>query len=96
MNDAITIETDMYEHREVKPHFINPCSYGEDLAARMKRELSPLVDDGFTLQSLSRGLRLGSLGLAWERPSGWPYLMSVSGLKNLLRNGWLLSDTMLG
>ena len=48
MNDAITIETDMFEHREVKPHFINPCCFGEDFAAWMKRELSPLVDDGFT------------------------------------------------
>ena len=41
MNDAITIETDMFEHREVKPHFINPCCFGEDFAAWMKRELSP-------------------------------------------------------
>jgi hypothetical protein len=48
MNDAITIETDMFEHREVKPHFINPCCFGEDFAAWMKRELAPLVDDGFT------------------------------------------------
>jgi hypothetical protein len=48
MDDAITIETDMFEHREVKPHFINPCCFGEDFAAWMKRELSPLVDDGFT------------------------------------------------
>lgn len=44
---AITIETDAFEHREVKPHFINPCCFGEDLAAWLRRELSPLADAGF-------------------------------------------------
>ena len=48
MDDAITIETDMFEHREVKPHFINPCCFGEDFAAWLKRELSPLTSDGFS------------------------------------------------
>jgi hypothetical protein len=48
MDDAITIETDMFEHREVKPHFINPCCFGEDFALWLKRELSPLADDGFS------------------------------------------------
>jgi hypothetical protein len=32
MHDAITVETELFEHREVKPHFINPC-FGEDFAA---------------------------------------------------------------
>jgi hypothetical protein len=48
MDDAITIETDMFEHREVKRHFINPCCFGEDFALWLKRELSPLADDGFS------------------------------------------------
>jgi hypothetical protein len=48
MDDAITIETDMFEHREVKPHFINPCCFGEDFATWLKRELSPLAEEGFT------------------------------------------------
>jgi len=48
MDDAITIETEMFEHREVKPHFINPCCFGEDFAACLKRQLSPLTDEGFT------------------------------------------------
>lgn len=40
MKDSITIETDLFEHREVKPHFINPCCFGEDFAAWLKQELS--------------------------------------------------------
>lgn len=47
MEDAITIETDLFEHREVKPHFINPCCFGEDFASWLKRELSHLADEGF-------------------------------------------------
>ncbi len=48
MHDAITIETDLFEHRDVKPHFINPCCFGEDFAVWLKRELSPLAADGFS------------------------------------------------
>jgi hypothetical protein len=40
MNQSFTIETDLFEHREVKPHFINPCCFGEDFAAWLKQELS--------------------------------------------------------
>lgn len=47
MRDAITVETDIFEHREVKPHFINPCCFGEDFAAWLKRELSSLGTEGF-------------------------------------------------
>lgn len=48
MRDTITVETDTFEHREVKAHFINPCCFGEDFAAWLKRELSPWADAGFT------------------------------------------------
>lgn len=48
MSDAITVESDMFEHRQVKPHFINPCCFGEDFAAWLKGELSPLAAGGFT------------------------------------------------
>ena len=40
------IETDLFEHREVKPHFINPCCFGEDFAAWLKQELSRSADLG--------------------------------------------------
>jgi len=49
MHDAITIETDLFEHREVKPHFINACCFGEDFALWLKRALEPLTTDGFAV-----------------------------------------------
>jgi hypothetical protein len=48
VRDALTIETDLFEHREVKPHFVNPCCFGEDFALWLKRELLPLAADGFS------------------------------------------------
>jgi len=47
MRDDITIETDLFEHREVKPHFINPCCFGEDFAAWLRNRLLPLEAEGF-------------------------------------------------
>src|ERR1041385_1834352 len=47
--DAITVTTELFEHREVKPHFINPCCFGEDFAAWLRSELAPLTAAGFEL-----------------------------------------------
>jgi hypothetical protein len=47
--DRITVETDLFEHREVKPHFINPCCFGEDFAVWLKQELEQLSDLQFQL-----------------------------------------------
>lgn len=49
MVDPITVETDLFEHREVKPHFINPCCFGEDFAVWMRHELSRSPDSDFAL-----------------------------------------------
>ena len=54
MNGMITVETDLFEHREVKPHFINPCCFGEDFAAWLKEQLSPLVDSGFNFSKITQ------------------------------------------
>ena len=40
LGDSIMVETDLFEHREVKPHFINPCCFGEDFATWLKQEIS--------------------------------------------------------
>src|SRR5215468_8669597 len=42
-----TVETDLFEHREVKPHFINPCCFGEDFASWLRGKLTPLTAEGF-------------------------------------------------
>ena len=82
MDDAITIETDMFEHREVKPHFINPCCFGEDFALWLKRELSPLADDGFSFQSPFKRTTAGVSGPGMGKTlSGWPCLMPVTAPK---------------
>ena len=47
MESSITVETDLFEHRLVKPHFINPCCFGEDFAAWLIRELAPLTQSRF-------------------------------------------------
>ena len=39
LTDQIAVETDIFEHREVKSHFINRCCFGEDFAAWLKQEL---------------------------------------------------------
>ena len=49
MNEPITVETDLFDHREVKPNFINPCSFGEDFAGWLKQELSRFPDLGLEL-----------------------------------------------
>jgi hypothetical protein len=52
MDALITVETDMFEHREVKPHFINPCCFGEDFAEWLKQKISPLSNLGFDLSEI--------------------------------------------
>jgi len=47
MRESLTVETDLFEHREVKPHFINPCCFGEDFAAWLKQQLSHFPEPGF-------------------------------------------------
>jgi hypothetical protein len=47
MENSITVETDMFKHKEVTSHFINPCCFGEDFAAWLRQQLSPLTDSGF-------------------------------------------------
>jgi len=49
---AITVETDLFEHREAKPHFINPCCFGEDFAGWLKQELQRFPDHGLEYSKL--------------------------------------------
>ena len=66
--DRITVETDLFEHREVKPHFINPCCFGEDFAVWIKRELSRFSALQFDLsEPVQEDYGWGSLGFARER-----------------------------
>lgn len=48
MEWSIAVETDLFEHREVRPHFMNPCCFGEDFAEWLREQLSPLAVSGYT------------------------------------------------
>lgn len=52
MDDGITVETEMFEHREVKPHFINPCCFGEDFAAWLKERIAAPEGAGFRFSEI--------------------------------------------
>jgi hypothetical protein len=49
LGDSMMVETDLFEHRSVKPHFINPCCFGEDFAAWLKQEISRYPELGVEL-----------------------------------------------
>ena len=49
MRESIRVVTDLFEHRDVKPHFINPCCFGEDFAIWLKPELMHFPDLQFDL-----------------------------------------------
>jgi hypothetical protein len=49
LEHSIRVETDLFEHRTLKPHFTNPCCFGEDFAAWLKQELSRQPNFDFEL-----------------------------------------------
>jgi hypothetical protein len=40
--EIATVETDLFDHREVKPHFMNDCCFGEDFAEWLRQRLANL------------------------------------------------------
>jgi hypothetical protein len=48
----LQLKTDVFEHRQVKPHFINPCCLGEDFAAWLKKQIAALEGYGFRLSEI--------------------------------------------
>jgi hypothetical protein len=52
MDESITVETDLFEHREVQTNFINPCCFGEDFATWLRLELSRLPGLAFDLSEI--------------------------------------------
>ena len=40
--EIATVQTDLFEHRQVQPHFINDCCFGEDLAEWLRQRLANL------------------------------------------------------
>jgi len=88
MDSLITVETDLFEHRLVKPHFINPCCFGEDFAAWLIRELAPLTRSRFRSRSLYKKTTDGAFGVGVGRTaSGLPFHTLEIDPRNSLRSG---------
>ncbi len=72
---SITVETDLFEHREVKPHFINPCCFGEDFAAWLREQVADLAAAGFELsQPIQEDYGWGF----WATHGADPYWIAIS------------------
>jgi hypothetical protein len=47
MSILATVQTDMFNHTEVKPNFVNSCCFGEDFAAWLSDQISDLTREAF-------------------------------------------------
>jgi len=52
MDQLITVKTELFNYRDAKQHFINPCCFGEDFAMWLKKKLSPLEGSGYKLSEI--------------------------------------------
>ena len=68
-------ETDLFEHRKVGAHFINPCCFGEDLALWLKGRLAAAPDLGLEVgEPVQEDYGWG----LWARQGGDRYWIAVS------------------
>jgi hypothetical protein len=49
---SLIVSTALFEHLEVKPHFINPCCFGEDFAGWLRDRVRPTLPAAFALGDL--------------------------------------------
>lgn len=59
-----TVETSLFQHKEVKEHFINEFCFGEDFAAWLHPQLAGLTDEGF------------EIGESIQEDNGWGFWVS--------------------
>ena len=74
MNGQITIVTDLFERKNVKPHFINPRCFGEDFAAWLRSEIDSLSAVGFELSDIIQ--EDWGWGF-WARHGGTPFWIGL-------------------
>jgi hypothetical protein len=82
MELLVTVETDLFEHCEVKPHFINPCCFGEDFAVWLIRAIAPTTSEFKLSETIQEDYGWGFWGrhgkdsfwgghfIRWQRPTG--------------------------
>lgn len=64
--EIATVETDLFEHRQVKPHFINDCGFGEDFAQWLRQRLA---NSGFESSNPIQKTMAGDYGSRWRKPN---------------------------
>jgi hypothetical protein len=84
MKEPILIETNLFEHREVKLHFINSCCFGEDFAAWLKQELSRRIGGDFQLSEIIQ--EDWGWGF-WARHSNDPFWIGIGYVAEVEPNG---------
>jgi hypothetical protein len=91
--DRITVETDLFEHQQVKPHFINPCCFGEDFATWLKRELSQRSDFQYELSEPIQEDYGWGLWASRGKDRIWVALSSVGNGPQKAPTQWVISVT---
>jgi hypothetical protein len=101
--EIATVETDLFEHRQVKPHFINDCCFGEDFAEWLRQRLgnsefessNPIQEDygwglWITLEKDKFWIALSYVGDGpTEAPAQWVISMTRPTSLNIVR--WFFS-----
>ncbi|HKR80852.1 MAG TPA: hypothetical protein VJR69_14180 [Nitrospira sp.] len=101
--EIATVETDLFEHRQVKPHFINDCCFGEDFAEWLRQRLAnsefessdPIQEDygwglWITREKDKFWIALSYVGDGpTETPAQWVISMTRPTSLNIVR--WLFS-----
>lgn len=77
MENRLAIRTDLFEHREVKAHFINPCCFGEDFAVWLGQQLRSL-EDTITSGPIQEDYGWG----VWARCAGTRFWIALSYVGN--------------
>ena len=97
LEGSIVIETELFDHREVKPHFINPCCFGEDFAAWLKRELLCSAGLGMEFsEPIQEDYGWGLWATDGKNRIGLPYHTWVMDRRRHLRSGSSLSSMIRG
>lgn len=88
--EIATVETDLFEHRQVKPHFINDCCFGEDFAQWLRQRLA---NSGFESSNPIQEDYGWGLWITLEKDKFWIALSYVGDGPTEAPAQWVISMT---
>jgi hypothetical protein len=88
-----TVKTDLFEHRHVRSHFINPCCFGEDFAMWLKSKLLDFTEAGFTISEPVQEDYGWGLWIGHDNGRYWIALSYVGTGPTELPAQWVISIT---